>query len=185
MADGEDDVLSRYRRVAEGFTARLADCPPDRWASPSPCTEWTAVDVARHVVDTHRRVMSTLDGSEPTPMGPEDVQDAWAAATATVQDALADEERASTVISGMFGEQPFERLVDRLLCADTLVHTWDFARATGQDERLDAGAVDAAFEFLQPIDEAMRRPGGMGPKIEPPKGADAQTRLLCFVGRAV
>jgi uncharacterized protein (TIGR03086 family) len=180
------DVLSRYRRIAEGFTARLASCPPDRWEAASPCTEWTAAQVARHVVDTHRRVLGTLDGSEAVPRREDaDVAAAWAGATADLQDALADEQRASTIVSGMFGEQPFERLVGRLVCADTLVHTWDFARATGQDERLDPEGVEAAFEFLEPIDEAMRRPGGMGPKIEPPEGADAQTRLLCFVGRPV
>jgi hypothetical protein len=31
----------------------------------------------------------------------------------------------------------------------------------------------------------MRRPGGFAPKIDPPQGADQQTRLLNFCGRAV
>ena len=68
---------------------------------------------------------------------------------------------------GMFGEQTFESLVCRLLCADTLLHTWDLARATGQDDRLDPAAVAAALEFLGPLDEAIRRPGGFAAKIEP------------------
>jgi uncharacterized protein (TIGR03086 family) len=88
-------------------------------------------------------------------------------------------------VSGMFGEQSFESLVSRLLCADTLIHTWDLARATGQNEDLDPVAVQQAMEFLTPIDDAIRRPGGFGPKIEPPAGADPQTSLLNFVGRAV
>jgi hypothetical protein len=39
------------------------------------------------------------------------------------------------------------------------------------------------LEFLTPIDEAIRRPGGFAPKIEAPPGADVPTRLLSFAGR--
>ena len=86
----------------------------------------------------------------------------------------------------MFGEQPFESLVGRLLCADTLFHTWDLARATGQDEQLDPRrSTSAAPSSSTPLDEAIRRPGGFAPKIEPPPDADEQTRLLNFGGRAV
>jgi uncharacterized protein (TIGR03086 family) len=85
----------------------------------------------------------------------------------------------------MFGEQTFESLVGRLLCTDTLVHSWDLARATGQDEQLDPAAVAASAELLTPIDEAIRRPGGFAPKIDPPGDADEQTQFLCFCGRAV
>jgi hypothetical protein len=35
------------------------------------------------------------------------------------------------------------------------------------------------------LDEAIRRPGGFAPKIDPPTDADPQTRLLNFGGRAV
>jgi uncharacterized protein (TIGR03086 family) len=71
------------------------------------------------------------------------------------------------------------------LCTDTLIHTWDLARATGQDEALDEEGVTKAMEFLTPIDEAIRRPGGFGTKVEPRPDADAQTRLLNFSGRVV
>jgi len=65
------------------------------------------------------------------------------------------------------------------------VHSWDIARATGQDERLDPAGVAYAFEMLRPNDEALRGPGSFGPKIEPPPDADEQTRFLCFLGRRV
>jgi hypothetical protein len=67
-------------------------------------------------------------------------------------------DRASQTVAGTFGEQSFESLVGRLLCADTLVHTWDLARAAGQEEQLDPDAVVKAMEFLAPLDEAIRRP---------------------------
>jgi hypothetical protein len=85
----------------------------------------------------------------------------------------------------MFGEQTFESVVSRLLCSDTLFHTWDLARATGQDDNLDADAVAKSLEFLTPMDEAIRRPGGFAAKIDPDPDADTQTRWLNFDGRAV
>lgn len=180
------EVADRYARIAEGFAGRLAGVDPSAWSAPTPCTEWTARQVADHVVATHRRVLAALHGGEAAePLPDENLLDSFAAARRDVLAALAVPTLANTTISGMFGEQPFESLVGRLLCADTLFHTWDLARATGQDERLDAQAVDKALEFLAPIDEAIRRPGGFGPKIDPPPGADAQARLLNFGGRAL
>jgi uncharacterized protein (TIGR03086 family) len=183
------EVSDRYSTIAAGFTARLDGVSAERWTSPAPCTEWTARDLVAHVINTHRRVLASLDQSEP-PMVSADAADgelfqSWADARDSVDDALHDDGRADRTISGMFGEQPFSQLVGRLLCTDTLIHTWDLARATGQDERLDADAVAKATEFLTPIDEAIRRPGGFAAKIEPAPGADAQTRLLNFSGRAV
>jgi len=180
------EVSERYAAVADGFTARLAKVQPDAWSAPSPCAEWTARDVVVHVINTHLRVLATLDGSEPpVVVADDDLQARWPAATEAILDALSDDDRAARTISGAFGEQPFESLVSRLLCADTLMHTWDLARATGQSERLDPEAVAKAREFLAPLDEAIRRPGGFAPKIEPSVGADEQTRLLNFCGRAV
>jgi hypothetical protein len=98
--------------------------------------------------------------------------------------ALDDEARASKLMTGMFGEQTFESLVGRLVCSDTLIHTWDLARATGQVETLDPGAVSKARESLTPLDDAIRRPGGFGARITPSPGADAQTQFLNFCGRA-
>jgi uncharacterized protein (TIGR03086 family) len=180
------EVAERYAAISEGFGARVAGVAPDRWQHPSPCTEWTATQLVDHVIGVHRRVLATLKGSEPAALGADDDRlAAWEQERQAVLGALGDEEQASKTISGMFGEQSFESLVGRLVAADTLVHTWDLARATGQDEHLDPDAVAKAMVFLQPIDEAIRRPGGFARKIEPAPDADPQTRLLNFCGRAV
>jgi uncharacterized protein (TIGR03086 family) len=178
------EVSDRYARIAGGFTARIAAVPAQAWEARSPCTEWAARDVAVHVVDTHHRVLATLTTSEPQSIArDDDLAGAFGEASSAVLSSLGDPALAVATVGGPFGEQPFESLVGRLLCADTLIHTWDLARATAQDEALDPDAVAKALEFLTPIDEAIRRPGGFGPKIEPEVGADTQTRLLNFAGR--
>ena len=178
------EIAERYARIADGFSARLAAVPPGAWSNPSPCPDWTAHDVAKHVVDTTRRVLTRLTGGDPTPPdSDEDLAAAWQVESNAVKAALADPERAKTEVTGMGGMQPFEEMIGGVMCADTLIHTWDLARATGQDDRLDAEGITAARAYLEPMDEMMRVPGGMGPKIDPPADADEQTRLLTFVGR--
>ncbi len=184
---GMSEVSDRYATVADGFSARLAGMTDERWAAaPSPCTEWTARDIVVHVINTHLHVRAALGDIPAGDVSPDDNLEAqWWSATHAVRTALADDALASRTVGGMFGEQPFESLVGRLLCADTLIHTWDLARATGQDDRLDEDASEKALTFLTPIDDAIRRPGGFAPKLPPLPGADAQARLLAFAGRAV
>src|SRR5258708_29430353 len=145
------EVAERYRTVADGFTARLAGVGEEQWSRPTPCTEWTGRDLVAHVVRTHHTVLARLDDVTPVEVDASGDLDAqWRSARDAVAQSLTDDARAAQVVGGMFGEQPFESLVGRLVCADTLVHTWDLARATDQDEGLDAQAVARAAEFLTP-----------------------------------
>ena len=178
------EVAERYERIAHGFSTRIDHVPPGTWSNPSPCSDWTAHDVAKHVVDVTRLFLTRLNGGDPTPPDTdEDIVASWRVESDAVKAALADPEKAATKINGVAGPTPFEDVIGTVLCSDTLIHTWDLARATGQDDRLDPAGAAASLEFLQPNDERLRGPGAFGPKIEPPGGADAQTQLLCFVGR--
>lgn len=176
------ETEQRYSRVSSGFGARVARVGPEQWSAPTPCSDWDVRALVAHVVTTHWRVEGTA-GREADPTG--DLLAQWSEVSAAVSAALADPSRAAATRSGMFGEQSFESVVSRLLCSDTLFHTWDLARATGQDEELDQDAVAKSLEFLTPMDEAIRRPGGFAPKIDPAAGVDLQTRWLNFGGRAV
>jgi uncharacterized protein (TIGR03086 family) len=179
------EVLQRYRSVAHGFTTRVAGVGPDDWSKATPCSDWTVADLVAHVIATHHRVLATLDEREPVAVDREsDLVRQWRPATVAITEALGDEVRAAKTMSGMFGEQSFASLVGRLLCSDTLLHTWDLARATGQDESLAIDAVTKALESLTPLDEGLRRPGGFAPRIVSAPGADLQTQLLNFCGRS-
>ena len=68
---------------------------------------------------------------------------------------------------------------------DLLIHTWDLARAVGADDHLLSEACSVVYANLEPIDALIRAPGFFGPKLEPAADADAQDRLLAFVGRKV
>ncbi len=176
----------RYGTIADGFTARVLGVAPGQWAARTPCSEWTVTDLVAHVIRTHQAVLARLDDREPGDVDPDgDLPAQWGAARLDLATAVGDQKRASKIVGGMFGEQSFESLVGRLVCTDLLVHSWDLARATGQDEYLDPAAISASQDFLASIDDAIRAPGGFSAKIDPAPGADDQTRFLNFCGRVV
>jgi uncharacterized protein (TIGR03086 family) len=179
------EVAARYTAIAEGLDARVAGCTAAGWGASTPCPEWTARDILEHVVGVHRGVLALLDEPAADPDAGEDVTAAWQTVTAAMREALRDPGRATRIVSPRFGDMPFEDLVSRMVCSDTLIHTWDLARATGQDERLDDHAVTVAWTWMEPAGENLRASGAFGPPVEPPAGADTQTKLICFLGRRV
>jgi uncharacterized protein (TIGR03086 family) len=68
------------------------------------------------------------------------------------------------------------------LARDAAIHAWDIARATGTDERLDPGLVDATLDLLSPTEMAAGR-GTYARPVEVDGDAPPQERLLAAVGR--
>ncbi|MGW0432888.1 hypothetical protein ACWDV4_10125 [Micromonospora sp. NPDC003197] len=59
----------------------------------------------------------------------------------------------------------------------------DLARATGQDDRLDADFCALLLAGMEAAEDMLRSSGQYGPRVPTPADADAQTRLLGFIGR--
>ena len=174
------ETLDRYTSLAVDFDARVHGATD--WSATSPCEGWSARDVVAHIIGGHRRLI----GAEPTEVGAdEDVVAAWDDATVALKAVLGDDAKAAAAVPTPFGPMPLEQMVGRFVCMDVLVHTWDLARATGQDEQLQADAVAAAYSGLKPMDAMLRGPGIFGPKLESAADADAQTQFLNFLGRTV
>jgi uncharacterized protein (TIGR03086 family) len=103
---------------------------------------------------------------------------------ATIRAALDDPALAGRMMQSPMGEVSFEQAIDTFATGDVLVHTWDLARATGQDETLDAEAVHTQWQGFRSIpEELLRESGHYGPRVEVPDDADEQTRLIAYTGR--
>lgn len=178
------EPAARHRAVAATFTDRVRDVSD--WDAPSPVAGWAARDVVRHLVEWFPAFLESGAGVT-LPAGPavtDDPVGAWQTQAGAVQALLDDPATAGKVLANPHtGDVPLDRAVDRFYTADVFMHTWDLARATGQDETLDEGLCAALLTGMEPIEELMRSSGQYGPRVAVPDDADAQTRLLGFIGR--
>jgi uncharacterized protein (TIGR03086 family) len=176
-----------HRVVAGAFTDRVRGVRPGGWDNPAPCEGWVARDVVRHLIEWFPAFLKAGAGVE-LPRGPsvdEDPVAAWTVHSDGVQALLDDPATPGRVLADPHvGEIPLDRAVDQFYTADVFLHTWDLARATGQDEQLDPGRCAQMLEGMLPLDDLLRASGQYGPRVQVPDSADVQTRLLAFIGRS-
>ncbi|MCU1536311.1 MAG: hypothetical protein JWP82_662 [Humibacillus sp.] len=176
-------AAERHRHVSADFTARVRGTTD--WDAPAPVPGWRARDVVAHLVEWLPGFLTSATGlvleSGPSPQ--EDPVDAWRVHTDAVQRLLDGPEAATPFDHPFVGELPLPEAVDRFYTTDVFLHTWDLARATGQDERLDTEACAQLLDAMKPAEGLMRSSGQYGPRVAVPDDADAQTRLLAFIGR--
>ncbi len=178
------EISQRYARLADAFAAKIAAVPGDRWSAQSPCPDWTALDVVRHVVTTQGMFLGLVGRAlGDIPSVDDDPLAAWTAARTIVQRDLEDPDRAGAEFDGAMGRMTFESAVDRFLNFDLVVHGWDLARATGLDDHIGPNDVARVRAAAESFGDAMRSPQAFGPALEPPPDADDQQRLLAFLGR--
>ena len=109
---------------------------------------------------------------------------AWQVQYDAVQAVLDDEASATkTFTNPHIGELPLPEAIDRFYTADVFMHTWDLARATGQDDTLDPETCAEMLEGMIPFEEAMRSSGQYGPAVPVADDAPVQDRMLGFIGR--
>ena len=178
-------ISDRYARLADAFTAKVAAVPEDAWANPTPCEEWTARDVVRHVVDTQGMFLGFVGREmDDHPSVDDDPEAAVRAVTGRIRQDLGDADLAAETFEGMMGTQRFDEAVDRFLSADLIVHGWDLAKATGQDTDIADGDVADLRKMADSFpSEMMRGPGAFGPEVEVDDDASEQDKVLAYLGR--
>lgn len=175
-----------HRWIAAGFTERVVGAKPESWDEPAPVDGWVARDVVRHLVEWFPSFLEAGSGIK-LPVGPsadDDPVAAWQVHADGVQAVLDDPAYADAQFSHpRAGDAPLGEAIDRFYTSDVFMHTWDLARATGQDEALDEAKCAELLEGMQPLDEILRQSGQYGPKVDVPDDADVQIRMLAFIGR--
>lgn len=174
----------RHREVAGVFSARVRGTRD--WDAPTPVPQWRARDVVGHLVEWLPALLAS--GAAVTlPAGPsvdEDPVGAWRVQADAVQTLLEDPATEWRVLRNPhLGELPLAQAVDRFYTTDVFLHTWDLARATGQDDRLDAAVCADLLAGMEPMEEVIRGSGQYGARVPVPVDADVQSRLLGFIGR--
>jgi uncharacterized protein (TIGR03086 family) len=188
------EISDRYRRRADAFERKVAAVRAEQWSCPSPCAAWDARGVVRHIVDMHAAMLRPLDRTlSPAPSVDDDPLAAYRSARADVEMVLSGPD-AQTESDTPGGRMTVEQHIDRVVSDDLVLHGWDLARATGQDDAMDPEDVRLIWERTRSIPadlmERFRTPGAFGPGIEVfgqavdvPDDAPLQDRLLGLIGR--
>jgi uncharacterized protein (TIGR03086 family) len=174
----------RHRLIADDFAHRVHGTRD--WSAAAPVSGWAARDVVAHLVEWLPGFVA--GGSDVRlPSGPSPLDEpvaAWDAHQRAVQEILDDPETAGAAFSNPHtGSMPLGQAIDRFYTSDVFLHTWDLARATGQDETLDPEMCGEMLAGMEPLDDLLRSSGQYGPAVPVPAGADVQTRLIGFIGR--
>ncbi len=178
------DPAERHRVVAGTFGDRVRGVSD--WDAPSPVPEWTARDVVRHLVEWFPAFLESGAGVKlpAVPSADDDPVAAWTAHRDHVQALLDDPATADLVLRNPnTGDVPLPEAVERFYTADVFMHTWDLARATGQDDTLDEEMCRTLYEGMLPMEGVLRASGQFGCHVDVPADADVQTRLLALIGR--
>jgi len=173
----EAELLNLYRQAGDWTAQRVVNATDLDGATP--CDDWNVRDLLNHMLDTQRYFLSTArgeSGSLPGPNPPDLVGD----------DPVASFDRMrSDVIDAFSRDGAIERTGPALgiAFADQLLHGWDLARSTGQDDTMPEGLPQAAYDTIHGQFTEEQRKGVFKPEIAVGDDATPQQRLLAYTGR--
>jgi uncharacterized protein (TIGR03086 family) len=183
------DLKELHRRNLERFGRHVHAVGDGQWHGPTPCSEWDVRMLVNHLVSESLWMPPLLEGRTIADVGArldgdllgEDPAFAWEAAEKEASAAVEGADLGASVHVS-YGDIPADRYIFDVM-SDLAIHGWDLARAIGADESLDPDTVDVLFEQFAPKEKELKASGVYGSTIEPPPGADKQTRLLAIFGR--
>jgi uncharacterized protein (TIGR03086 family) len=192
------DVVERFRQACAGFGVVLGAVQSGQWAAPTPCPDWDVRQLVNHVTRGNLNYRDLVRGGsaaeflrrrDADALGT-DPGRAFASSVRLCAAAFAAPGALDRVVDYPLGPLPGRRAL-AVRTADTVVHTWDLARAVGADETLDAGLVGWLDEHREqvyadlpetPADAASTH-RFFGPAVAAVAGENAQDRVLRWMGR--
>lgn len=176
-------AAAAYQSALAPLTAVVRGTDPDAWDAASPCEGWSARDLLGHVIGTQRDFFA----GRGIDLGPApDLADppaAWQQHVDRVAPVVADEDAMGREFDGHDGPSTLGATFARFYVFDMLVHRWDLAVAVGVEGWLTDDELDRIEASADSFGPALHSEGVCGPAVEPPAGADRQTRVLARLGR--
>jgi uncharacterized protein (TIGR03086 family) len=158
MVEFSEEPVDRFAFASTEFQRRLRAVRSEQWAWPTPCAEWNVRQLVNHMARGNLGYVHLVQGgsgAEFLCLRDADVlgRDPVGAYTQSVQEcarAFAEPGALERVL-----DYPLGKVTGRQALAvrttDTVIHTWDLARAVGSDDRLDVGLVAWIDDSLEDI----------------------------------
>ena len=175
--------LELYKAASGRFKNVLAGVKPDQFGASTPCTEWNVQTLVDHVIAGTGIVISTLMGADaPEPRSSDDPVEAFNAGCSRVIELASEPSAVDKVITTRFGEMPTGEFLSNFFM-DILVHSWDLAKATGQEAELPEDLASACYALYTPREEMLRKSGAFGSDVPVADDASSWVKLLALMGR--
>ena len=184
--------LRNYTKAVYAFDHVIKSAKDTAYTRKAPCAGWTGKDVYEHGIGNLAMIKSyatTGHGPNSSPKMGKDPLGAWIKLRDETLAALDQPGALHRMAAQPFGPEFGDMEVDQLvgfMAAELTVHVWDMARTAKVDERLEPALVKFTHATWKSLGEpVLRTDGMMGAAVKPAAGADAQTKMLNFLGRKV
>lgn len=181
--------VQQLARSLDDTGALVEGIGDDQWGRPTPCAEWSVLDVVQHLVAGNHFFADALTGSSSATPTSEIRPDLASAAYRASADALLAAFDSPGVLERIvavpFGAVPGVVAL-HLRLVEALVHGWDLARATGQQPGLDDELAEQELGFTRgKLEEIPPDRSPFGPPVSVADDASALDRLAACLGRDV
>ena len=187
------DLIELHGRCGQWFAALVAGVGPEQWHDGTPCSQWDVRMLVHHLLYEQHWVPPLFEGLRIEQVGDRfegdllgQVASAWPGLLASSIDlahaAVAQPGALDRTVHLSFGDASGQEYVVQLT-ADLAIHAWDLARATGQDDTLDPGAVTLLLPWTEANAGLLAASGMFGSPIDTGPGAPDDVRLLGLIGR--
>jgi len=184
------DIRKLHQRALDAFGEKVRAVGDDQWHWPTPCTDWDVRMLVNHLVSESRWMPPLLAGKTIAEVGGaldgdllgDDPKQAWHTAAKEASEAVQSRGAMERTVHVSFGDIPGHEYTMQVF-TDLVIHGWDLARGIGANERMDPELLQITYDTMAPFIAEFKGSGIYGPDVQPPPGADLQTRLLAMVGR--
>jgi uncharacterized protein (TIGR03086 family) len=199
MVSLDDGLVARFVTASDGFARRVRLVADAQWSERTPCTDWDVRALVNHVAQGNLNYIRLLHGAtaadflrlrDADALGSDPVG-AFVAAARECAEAYAAAGALEQVV-----DHPSGKLTGRQALAvrttDTVIHTWDLARAIGVDDTLDPDLLAWIDENIleiyagmveTPVSTQTTHRFYAPPQGDLPPGSSTQDRLLDLFGR--
>lgn len=173
--------LDVYDRASDWTLGKVV-VAAGRVGASTPCEGWTVGQLMSHMLDTHRYFVGAARGDDVPPPPPEPT--AMLNLDPVIDFEHARAEALRTFHAAMQGDGADAAAPSiGIAASEQLLHGWDLARATGQDETMPDGLAEAVLGMIHGRFTDEQRRGVFKPEVPVAPGASAQDRLLAYTGR--
>ena len=189
----EQDLVELHGRCGKRFSTLVAGVSARQWNDETPCSEWDVRALIHHLQYEQVWVPPLFDGQTTSEVCDRfegdllgDDSATWpgllAASIETAHAVVAQPGSLERTVHLSYGDAPGNEYVTQLT-ADFAIHSWDLARATGQDDTIDPDAVAVPLPWVLANVELLRASGMFGLPADPGPETPDEVRLLGLVGR--